>query len=85
MKKLSKRQQEIVDKLNSGYILNTGADNGWGKPYCSLVHKDMPDEPLQLAFFWRMVNENIIYQRLGSPFDFILMPDYNPNFNHRKW
>lgn len=74
--KLSKREKEIVDKLNDGYIFNTGVDNGYGRAFCSLVRRDKDDEPVQIALFWRMVNKDILMQRLSSPFDFILTSDY---------
>lgn len=72
MKKLSKRQQEIVDKLNNGYVFVTNTQVA----VLSSSDKSKPDDYIQLALFWRMERAGIIYQRLERPFDFILSEQY---------
>lgn len=69
--KLSKRQLEIVKKMQDGWVLFTGISETTNNQYF-FISKGFDKDYFNATVFKHLLEKEIIYQEYEHPFDYIL-------------
>lgn len=69
MKKPTRRQKEVIEKMKDGWIVTVGINY-------VMLSKGFDDEMINVKMFFNMVENKIIYQETRPPFDYVFHPNF---------